>query len=223
MTIEGPRLLSKDIGAIFGSTNELGISTITEPSPYSLVQLTATLQAAVYRGYFDLTGTAMEDLTLFVQGAEVQEGTVPSGDTNLLTIHDIMSTEPIDDAEIISVLTTGPPSTFFGNQFGYSTSTLDLDQILYGNFRIYQENSTISPSIPYLVGSTKFGVGVATARDKLFITRIVINHQIPPALGVVSWSAPPVNFVVGAMIAKESHSSHLMRLKQSYEHANTVV
>lgn len=220
MPITGPRTLHRTIGTThisLGEATPIALATLTGAGQYTKLAI-GNVEAAVHRSYFDLSGYQMDDLTTFIAGVMIMEGTVPSGDSPHTTFHDLVTTEFITDAEILRVLESPPPDEFYSNQFGFSTSTLDLDQVIYGQFRTYLANNTVGfGTFPYLAGVREFGTGRATAAEKLYITRIVTNH-----VQGTSVSSPPVAYVVQAIIGKEGESEYFMRLKRSYEAAKAV-
>ena len=218
MTLEGPRVLSKDVNSISVATDGTGEqSTLTGSGDFTKLTI-GSLEGAVYRDYFDLSGYMLDDLTTFINGVMLQEGCVVTGTTSLFTIHDILSTEYLTDTEIVQCLTTAPASTYFHNQFGFPTSTLSQQQIIYGRMRVWSSPPAgVNVTLPTLVGDNIWGTGTSTTREKLFITRIVLNHT-PASSG----SAPPANYMVNAIIAKEDELPYLMRQKRSYELAKTV-
>jgi hypothetical protein len=221
MPQEGPRTLHRCIGTVHvanGAASDPTLATLTGAGQYSLLTI-GNVQAAVHKSYFDLSGYQMDDLTTFIAGVRIMEGTVPTGSSNHTTIHDLVTTEFVTDEEIVDVLTRAPADEFYSNQFGYPTSTFNLDQVVYGQFRSYLTNASIAGavSLPYLAGFREFGVGNATAAEKLYITRIVTNH-----VADTSVSSPPVAYVVNAIIAKEKEMEYFMRLKRSYEAAAQV-
>jgi len=223
MPMTGPRTLHRTIGTThisLGEATPVALATLTGAGQYTKLAI-GDVEAAVHRSYFDLSGYQMDDLTTFIAGVRIMEGTVPTGDSQHTTFHDLVTTEFVTDDEIVNLLTTAPSDEFYSNQFGFSTSTLDLDQVIYGQFRTYLTNATIvgvpSITLPYLAGIREFGTGTATAAEKLYITRIVTNH-----VQSTSVSSPPVAYVIQAIIGKEGESEYFMRLKRSYEAAQAV-
>jgi len=200
--LEGPRLLSIEMD---------GSDIVTDPSsvPSSTGEGWEVLSDGnvVNRKYFDLSGYVVEDLTLFAENIQVQEGHPVFGTSNSGTIIDLVTTEFVSNAEIIQVLSTTP------SQFGFSLSTLDFNQILYGMMRKYTNNNTITPIIPNLHSMNRFGLGTSSAGSKLHITRIVKNQQAASLFQI-----PQSNWVVGAVIIKEKELPYIQRIIQSNEH-----
>ena len=200
--LEGPRLLSIEMD---GSDIETDISSVPTSTGEGWEVLSD--DHVVNRKYFDLSGYVIDDLTLFAENIQVQEGHPVFGTSNSGTIIDLVTTEFVSNAEIIQVLSTTP------SQFGFSLSTLDFNQILYGMMRKYTNNNTITPVIPNLHSMNRFGLGTSTAGSKLYITRIVKNQQASSLFQI-----PQSNWVVGAVIIKEEKLPYIQRIIQSNEH-----
>lgn len=204
--MEGPRVMAKVlVGTEVTNDGDGEISTVTgvwEPVDGSTV-------AAVQRSYFDLSGYNLDDLTTFVQGVEVQEpGPLAGSDTNNQLL-EIISTEFISDSEIVAFTNT---NGFSGP--GYSVSTNNMDQVIFGRRRLYTSDTSpgIAPIIPVLHYSSTWGTAHAITADKVHITRIIITSS---ANSVTSVS--DANFVLTAIIGKEKSLTYLMRQKRSYE------
>jgi len=212
--LEGPRLLSMEMSSSI---------VITDPSD-DVISLTGdgwellSNNAVVNRKYFDLSGYVVEDLTLFAQSIIIQEGHPPFGTasppiapatTGLLraAIIDLVTTEFVSNAEIVAVLATNT------SLFGFSASTLDFNQILYGRHRQYNLDTSIEPAIPNLHSLNMFGIGTSTAASKLHITRVVVNQQASS-----TFQTPESNWVVGAMVIREKELPYIQRTILSNEH-----
>jgi hypothetical protein len=212
--LEGPRLLSMEMSSSTITTDPSGDVVTSTGDGWELL----SNDALVNRKYFDLSGYVVEDLTLFAQSIVIQEGHPPFGTpsppvapatTGVLraVIIDLITTEFVSNAEIVAVLATNT------SLFGFSRSTLDFNQILYGRHRQYNISSTISPSIPNLHSLNMFGIGSSTAASKLYITRIVLNQE-----AASTFQTPESNWVVGAMIVREKELPYIQRTILSNEH-----
>lgn len=163
---------------------------------------------SVQRDYFDLSGYQLEDLSVFFQGVEMQEPTPVLGNGQSPSVVEIISTEFISDAEIVAAFTTVP----LGGS-GFSTSTNNMEQIVYGRRRIYyQKEPLVSPVIPFLHSVSSWGTCAATTADKLHITRILHLTSIDSTTYLGD-----VNVVVAIIVDKEATLPFLMRQKRSYE------
>lgn len=204
--LEGPRLLSQEMD---GTTIAAGSPGPPPTSPTATGEGWEVLSSnhIVNRKYFDLSGYVVEDLTLFAQSIVVQEGHPVFGSSNSGLIIDLVTTEFVSNAEIIRVLSTLP------SQFGFALSTLDMNQILYGQMRKYTQKSTISPIIPNLHSVNRWGTGTGTAGSKLYITRIVDIQEDGTDLII-----PQSNWVIGATVVKEKELPYIQRVIRSNEH-----
>jgi hypothetical protein len=204
MTLEGPRVLSK---VLTGSTVTNDGSALIASVTGQWDQVVGSDNAAVQRTYFDLSGYNMDFLTTFVQGVEIQDPGPLAGTDNANELLEILSTEFISDAEIVAFIAgvgfNGP---------GYSQSTMNMDQVVYGRRRSYTQDGAITPIIPNLHHTAMWGTANALTSDKLHITRILLTTTIDSVTFVSD-----TNVVMGAIISKEKELPFLMRQKRSYE------
>jgi len=212
MTLEGPRIIGQLIPwcDIDTAPEEPGYPiTITAGQGWEILDDT-TYPTIANRTYYDLSGYALEDLTAFIQGVDVQEGFMPFGSISC-TVVDMVTTEFIDNATLLAahVYSTGN-----GDLPGFPNSTFDMSQVIYGRTRTFVENNAWGDIA--IQGSTLFGTGAATAAEKLYITRVVyiVTPDITPAKKV---HIPPCDYVSALLVAKEKDLPYLMRLKRSYE------
>ena len=207
--LEGPRLLSMEMSSSIITTDPSGDVVSATGDGWELL----SNDVFVNRKYFDLSGYVVEDLTLFAQSIVIQEGPPPFGTPSPppaalgAAIIDLVTTEFVSNAEIVAVMATNT------SLFGFSRSTLDFNQILYGRHRQYNISSTITPSIPNLHSLNMFGIGSSTAASKLYITRVVVNQQ-----AASTFQTPESNWVVGAMIVREKELPYIQRTILSNEH-----
>jgi len=168
---------------------------------------------AVQRSYFDLSGYNRDKLTTFIQGTEFQYAGPPtSTDTHMMCI-DLITTEYIEDVEIIGTYGTGvAPGVLTAT--GFPESTLNMEQVIYGSRRTYKTNLAAGAALDFLplFNVDTWGTGNAITSDKLHITRILVGFTINKLYHI-----PPVNVVVIAIVAKEPTLPFLMRQKRSYE------
>jgi len=205
MTLEGPRVMAKTLTGT-AVTND-GSALITSVTG-QWNQVAGSNNAAVQRTYFDLSGYNMDFLTTFVQGVEIQDPGPLAGNDAANELIEILSTEFISDAEIVAFLTgagfSGP---------GYSLSTNNMDQVIYGRRRTYYLHvPPTTPVIPFSHSTNLWGTASAITSDKVHITRIVTTTSI----GSVTYVSD-TNVVMVAVISKEKELPFLMRQKRSYE------
>jgi len=204
MTLEGPRILTKILtGTHVTNDGSALIQTVTG----QWTQVAGSTNAAVQRSYFDISGYNMDFLTTFVQGVEIQDPGPLAGNDNANELLEILSTEFISDSEIVAFITgvgfSGP---------GYSLSSMNMDQVVYGRRRSYTLNNTITPIIPHLHHTAMWGTCNALTSDKLHITRILLTTTVNSDTFVSD-----TNVVLVAIISKEKDLPFLMRQKRSYE------
>jgi len=186
---------------------------------------------AVYRGYFDLSGIVIDQATLFTVNPMFQEGCdwnyITSNAQGALQVWDILSQEHITNETFNGVVAgsgnwIAPGLT--GGQQGVGVirvgAAYELEDIHYGNARSFQYGAVTvlgaSPFLPNQTRSSSWGVGSATAGQKLYITRAIhISSALSPEPGNEIRS-PPTAVVVPALIAEETELRYIERLRRSY-------
>jgi len=205
MTLEGPRVLAK---VLTGTTVTNDGSALITSVTGQWDQVAGSNNAAVQRTYSDLSGYNMDQLTTFVQAVDIQDPGPLAGDDAANEILEIISTEFITDAEIVAFL-AGPG--FSGP--GYSLSTNNMDQVIYGRRRTYYLHvPPTTPVIPFLHSAHLWGTASAITSDKLHLTRILLTTTINSVTHVSD-----TNVVVSIIVAQEKELPFLMRQKRSYE------
>ena len=204
MTLEGARLLDKVVDSTGLVVNDE--SALISHWGGKNWQLVGT-NALVQRSYFDLSGYGLKDLSVFFQSVEIQEPAHISGNDNFNTVVELITTEFVSDAEVANM------STAILNGCGFSTSTMSMEQVVYGRRRLfYQKSPATTPVIPFMHSMTTWGTCSATTADKLHITRIFTTSTVASISQLYD-----ANFVVGIVVAKEAELPFLMRQKRSYE------
>jgi len=196
---------------------------------------------AVYRSYFDLSGIVERQQTLFTVNPMFQEGcdwnfqtTNPQG---ALQVWDLITQEYITDATFNGVVAGSgnwiPPGLTAGRSLlGVIRigAAYELEDVHYGNARSFQYGATTglgtSPFLPNQTRSSSFGVGAATAGQKLYITRALhlssaLSLDLPPA-DQNEIVTPPTAVVAPALIALETDLRYIERLRRSYVVQATV-
>ena len=204
-------------------TKEFGILQVDKAGPvYSIDtsitnsnwrQLTSGAGQFIADTYFDLGGLAMDEKTLFFEGAAMQELLPPSitvgtaGD--LINIVDIMCTTPLTDNEVFLYAT-------YGNIIG-DGSALTFDQTIYGRVRTFNMDlDNLAGGYFITLGDNQTGSLEATASDRIYCYRLV-------AAGVTADSTIAVTgarYLLRATAKEEPEYEYLMRLKRSYELQN---
>ena len=161
---------------------------------------------AIYRSYIDLSGWSKQEVTTFTQGVDIQKGIMPllggpAGATGLREF-DFITTRRLTDTEL----------NVFLDIPGYLPSTVDLMEVIYGEFTEYGRNGNITNTFIKTNVET-FGSGNATAMDKLHWTRLIYFH-VPQ--GGDTLVIDSTNLVVQAMTTKEKDLVWMERLRRSY-------
>lgn len=204
MTLEGPRVLAKLMTGTTATNDGTTLGGVT--GQWEIVA--GSPNAAVQRSYFDLSGYNMDLLTVFIQGVDIQDPGPLTGTDQNNGLIEIISTEFITDLEIAAwtgILGFSGP--------GFSLSTNNMDQIVYGRRRLFTFDGSIAPVIPNLHSVNVWGTCSAVTSDKLHITRIVLSSTTPDSVTHVS----DTNVVVPIIVAQEKELPFLMRQKRSYE------
>ena len=224
MTLEGPRILAKTLGFLDVT---MGDSPVEFPAtlvgsgwevldPGSAAPAPAPPGTPTYanRTYYDLSGYNMDAITVFIQGVDVQEGYGVRGSVACYIV-DLITTDYIEDQELIDayIYTTGD-----GDLPGFPLSNLDMLQVIYGRTRCFTTDSAWGDLVVQSIA--RFGTGVATSAQKLYITRVIYPLNTSSAGQLLH--VPPSNYVCSAVMAKEKDLSYLMRQKRSYEQTNSA-
>lgn len=161
----------------------------------------------VSQTYFDMAGMTLEDKTLFIEAAAVQEGsnfeiTGPTGAK--LWVYDLITSIPFDVSEWNYRMGLGFTQTLSG--------ALNFEHVLYGRFRLFANDVDFAGTTPVLVTSDTFGSGQPTNSDRLYTYRILV-----PFGTVTGAIVPPARHLILANAKEEPEYSQLMRMKRSYE------
>jgi len=205
MTLEGPRVLDK----LLPGSSVAMLSEVILNATNNWNIIAALPNVMVQRGYFDLSGYQLENLTAFFGGIEMQEGGFLSGDDDFSMLTELVTTEFISDAEITAVA----PTFNDGMPIGFGNSTFNQEQIVYARSRLSVIQGA-GITIPSTLTVTRWGTCSAATVDKLHITRIFRTGQ---ASGASTMIIPDVNVVVAIIVGKEKELPFLMRQKRSYE------
>jgi len=209
MSIEGPRVLAKILSGVSCSTDgDTGFMENFTGEGWGPV---ASFMA-VQRSYFDLSGYNREKLTTFIQATEFQDAGPPTSTDSHMFVVNLITTEYLEDAEIISTYGTVAPGIL--SSTGFPESTLNMEQVIYGSRKTYKTNLAAGAALDFLplFNIDMWGTGSAVTVDKLHITRLLIGATLNKLFHV-----PPVNVVVPVIVGKESTVPFLMRQKRSYE------
>jgi len=166
-------------------------------------------QYIVNRDYFDLQGYVGDGLSFFPTAPAVQDqgAWAGAGPSSVLVV-DLMTVKPIDDDDLekldIGVSSLAVP--------GSKTSLHTLQDIIYGSVSLWEPSIDLNNSHKR-TQQTFWGLNTATARDRIFITRIVTPPN-PAGIFIV----PPTAWVLAGVSAKEKDYVYMQRLRRSYDH-----
>ena len=210
MTLEGPRVFDKSLQGLTCSTDSTGVIVNRTGAGW----LALTPFVAVQRDYFDLSGYNMDSLTTFFQGVDMQYAGPPyTSEPLVLEVIEYITTEYLDDAELIATLAPALAITGKFSGSGFFPSTLNQSQIVYARRRTYNTTTLNNdPALPALTSVDVWGTCSAATSDKLHITRVMVAGTVS-----TNYNVPDVNVVVAAVIAQEDELPFLMRQKRSYE------
>jgi predicted secreted protein len=207
------KTLTKEFGAVTGDFAGAVFTLDSSNSIGNWRQLAAGSGVCIADTYFDLAGIAIDDKTLFFEGAAIQEVIPPT--TTLATAGDIVN--------VVDLMTTKPLTD---NQvFLYSlnaniiapNSTLTFDQTVYGRVRVFNIDLDNQAGGYYIkLGDNQTGSLEATASDRIYCYRMVAF--VSQANATVSMNG--ARYLLRASAKEEAEYQYLMRLKRSYELQN---
>ena len=167
---------------------------------------------AFNRQYYDTEGYFQQEKTFFPRSAQVQDMS-PNSTTGGMTVFDLFTVKPLSDEDLDRFSgighagLTAPP--------GANASFHDLQDIIYAQWRTYSQSTEWAGSNISQSGS--WGVMSPTARDRIFITRVVLPSM---AEGTVSFIQPTA-FVLGGSIDEEADYVHMERVRRDYAQPHT--
>lgn len=178
---------------------------------------------AVWRGYFDIAGWSIEQLSAFVSGAGWQEseewvmGPPVNFNRPRIKTWDIISKAKIGDDAFNQHGPGSASSLWFAP--GFAGSNYNLEEIFAGRYRHFDFSTTITAGFNQTHESI-WGAGDATAGDKIYITRIVLLSGLAD-YGLELLAVPPQDVIVPAGTTTEKDLIYLERLRRSYIEAES--
>jgi len=161
--------------------------------------------------FFDLAGMSQREKTLFFEAATVQDMFNPvhqggvAGDD--VVVFDIMTSEPMDDAELLGFVGAG--------NFATSPAGLGYQETIYGRVRHYIiDLDTAAWGSFVLASDNQLGSLEATASDRIYSYRILHITAGTAATQVDLYYA---RHIIRAEAKEEAEFRYLMRLRRSYE------
>ena len=169
--------------------------------------------------YFDLAGLSMREKTLFFKGATVQQlgnPTMTSGAAgDSCQIYDIMTSSPMTADELTSFSAIGN----FAGLTGAATSGLTFDQTIYARRREYVVSVDLAAwGALQLVSDDQLGSMNPTASDRVYSYRMVLTALAGTSKTIL---IPASRQILSAEAREEPEFEYLMRLKRSYELAQS--
>lgn len=206
------KTLTKEFGFLRLTQAPAGVWAIDPTSGSGWRQPTPLAGLAVNTMYFDLAGMTIDDLTLFFEGAAVQDVNNPAvfnqaaGDT--ITIVDVMSAIPLTDVEYSNLLV-------YGNLAENPSDSLTFDQTIYLRIRSYVVDlDTAAWGSMVLVSDNQLGSLSPTASDRVYCARVVAVGTPTTSTQIDVFGS---RYLLRANAKAEAEYEYLMRLKRSYE------
>jgi len=169
-------------------------------------------QFAVNRQYYDLQGYVQDGISFFPTNPQVQD-MADWQSTRAIRMYDFFTVKPINNEELELFLNP----VFQPNPPGSSGNLLDLQDIIYGRWRIL-DPSQDTQGTTIITQSGTFGLNTPTARDRIFLTRVVFASNADNSVTFV----PPCAFVLAGVSAEEKDLVYIERLRRNYDHSSTV-
>ena len=175
-------------------------------------------KAMIYsEDYFDLSGYELDDLTVGIMDARVQDPGIYtySGIEDVFICYDLFSQERLTMDDLKLIKTNHTPTTMSAP--GMPDGPLDRSQITFGLMRMFARNSNIA-SLPTMMlnsRTVRFGSGNATAVQKLWCYRIIVFISTPGDGDTIL--VPATHHVMIADVRQEKELPYMMRLRRSYE------
>jgi hypothetical protein len=174
---------------------------------------TGSAQVWVWRGFIDLAGYSMDDLTFFTQTVDIQNSLTAGGTPSFLICDDrtLVTTRALRDSEIAANW-----SGFAANMNGFlnnvSQDCIDLQEVIYGEWKQSVPYSAANGSFRPLAGGS-FGVGNPTASDRIHITRVFSWQSGGDNDSFVLY---PQNIILGGVTGQEKDLVYIERLRRAY-------
>ena len=166
----------------------------------------------VNRQYFDLQGYANEDLSFFPVQPQVQDqGQFTMVDPSGAALVDLITVKPIDDDDLETLI--NPSLSINAYLPGTLHSRHGLQDIIYARFRQFMPSLDIQGTV-VVSQDTAWGLSTATARDRIFVTRIIMGLSTASIFYV-----PPSAWVIAGVSAEEKDLVYVERLRRGYDHS----
>jgi hypothetical protein len=165
--------------------------------------------------YFDLAGMSQREKTMFFEAATVQELYSPIhvdgqvGDN--IVVFDIMTSEPMNDAELLSFAASG--------NFATSQAGLGYQETIYARVRHYLVDLDTASWGTFILGTeNQLGSLEATASDRIYTYRMVYVVKLNTSFSIQGKiTVYYARHIIRAEAKEEADYRYLMRLRRSYE------
>jgi hypothetical protein len=165
----------------------------------------------------DLSGWSMNEMTFGTVQERYQDPGVYSttAASAKAEVVEIISDVPLGDTDLLLVA-----NNLGSNVPGMLGSNQDFTTIIYGNYRLYVPNASLTafPGFLQLISTGAFGSKEPTASDRLYCYRIIKCVGVPGE----TLEAPACRVGLFGAMYQEGDIEYLMRLKRSYELAQRV-
>lgn len=202
------RVLTKLVPAITGSSSGGDLSITSTSEGWEVLPLKDNaFNGFVWRGYVDLAGYDIEQLTFFIQGINVQEASTFSGLTTSLVSLDLVTKVYVNNDDL--------NSAYDGQLYpaGFLTTNHDMEQVMMGRLRnYYHDDGWTLDNLLQLSSVNEWGEGAATAGARLYLTRVIAVSD--ESAGVV---IPAACFQIAGVATEEADLEYIMRLRRDYE------
>jgi hypothetical protein len=173
--------------------------------------------ALLFETTIDLSGWSMNEFTFGTVQERYQDPGVYSttAASAKAEVVEIISDVPISNVDLQLI------STNLGSNVpGMMGSKQDFTTILYGNYRLYVPNASLTafPGFLQLISTGAFGSKEPTASDRLYCYRIIKCVGAPGE----TLAAPACRVGLFGAMYQEADLMYMMRLKRSYELAQKV-
>jgi hypothetical protein len=195
------------------TSNTSSINPGYQSSGWEIVQEGSNIQVWVWRGYIDLSGWSVQELTNFVQSVDIQHSCATLTSPGLVNLYeyDFITSRKIPDSNCTPPQLSVPGFLPVLGAPGIADA-IDQQQVIYGEW-INNTKSLAETGTMVTVAADTFGGGSPIATDKLHITRIIclVGGADAETLNVF-----PVNYVINSITTEEKDLVWMERLRRSY-------
>jgi hypothetical protein len=207
------KTMAKEHGFVVFEQNPPGVWAV-DGSQSNGWRTLAVSGLAVSEFYFDFGGITKDYKTLMFDGAAVQDMLAPqvtgaaAGDSMVMV--DLMSTSPLNDTELQNFYLYGNFSV---------NGALTFEQTIYARVRQFNVDvDNLAWGSMVLLSENQIGSLEATASDRVYCYRIIAMGTPFTGTRIDVFNA---RYLLQANVKEEAEYQYLMRLKRSYDLAQT--